>query len=629
MPLPPWSISREWEIDAPLARVWEVVAHTDKLNRAIDLPPVQVGTFDDGGLVRHVTARLYGLVSMSWVEYPFEWVRDRGYVVQRDFDRGPLTRFRGGIEVAAAGSRTRVRIHAELTPRNALGRLALPLIGHDSLRKTWTYLRRALERPRPPAGEPSLNAKSAKARTAPPGSRTRADAALLHQRAAVLGNIPSLDQRVVVQLLRHLLEAGDEDVVHMRPYTLARRWQTERAETLRVFLHATRAGVLDLSWDVMCPNCRISKAESGTLAQVSRLIHCETCCIAYEANLDRYVELRFRVNPGVRSATDTVYCFGGPYSAPHVLIQQLLHPGDVRTTTATLSDEAHRVRVLRANRSVLLSTGSVESAITSPPAVELAVTYGSDGWDRSEVVFSPGPVTLRWSNQTGMPVAVVLERIRWDDEALTAAEVTALQEFRDLFGSEVLGPGQDIGIESVSVVFSDLKDSTRLYEVAGDAPAYGHVREHFDFVRVHVARHRGAIVKTIGDAVMAIFYRPEDAVRCCLEIQRDVAAFNAASPERQALIVKLGVHHGPAIAINANGRLDYFGRTVNVAARIARESFGGDVVLIKEMLEDARVKTVVTQNNGRIFEEWTSTLRGCTDPLTLCRIKGEDYNFSP
>jgi class 3 adenylate cyclase len=206
--------------------------------------------------------------------------------------------------------------------------------------------------------------------------------------------------------------------------------------------------------------------------------------------------------------------------------------------------------------------------------------------------------------------------------ATPAAEVTALQEFRDLFGSEVLAPGQEIGVESVTIVFSDLKESTRLYEQAGDAPAYGHVRRHFDFLKERIARHRGAVVKTIGDAVMAVFHLPDDALRCCLEIQRDVPAFNDARPGQPALIVKLGMHRGPAIAIHANNLLDYFGRTVNIASRVLRESQGGDVVLAKAVLDDPRVREAMEREKASVAAEWTSTLRGVAEPLPLCRVVG-------
>ncbi|MFM8551294.1 MAG: adenylate/guanylate cyclase domain-containing protein, partial [Nitrospiraceae bacterium] len=162
------------------------------------------------------------------------------------------------------------------------------------------------------------------------------------------------------------------------------------------------------------------------------------------------------------------------------------------------------------------------------------------------------------------------------------------------------------------------------YEEAGDAPAYGHVRRHFDFLKERIARHQGAVVKTIGDAVMAVFHQPADGLRCALAIQRDLPSFNTSLPDRPPLIVKLGLHHGPAIALNANGLLDYFGRTVNIAARLLRESRGGDLVLAKTCLDDDRVRLALAESGAPVVDEWASTLRGLAQPLTLCRIKATD-----
>jgi class 3 adenylate cyclase len=606
-------MSREWTLDAPVGRVWTVLAQTDKLNRAVGLPPVRPTPMDGKDLGRRVEAWLYGVVPMSWVEYPFEWVRDRRYSVQRDYLRGPLTRFRGGVEVEPAGSGSRVRVSAELTPRNLLGLLAIPFVGRRTLNQTWDYCRKTLER----------EAQTLSAPLHPlPSRRREIDAALLSEQAARLERIPGLDRRVIAELARHLAEAGDEDVVRMQPYALAARWGTARHDTLRVFLQATRLGLLNLSWALMCPHCRVPKAEAETFSLVTSHVHCDTCGIDYEANLDRYVELRFRIHPGIRSARDEVFCFGGPYSAAHILVQHLLRPGETRDVSLALEDEAYRIRVLRLNQSVQLAPAS-----TGRGGADFTLTYRDGGWTAGEAGFRPGPVRLRWINESSDVIGAVLERVKWDEFAAPAAEVTALQEFRDLFGSEVLTPGQEIGVESVTIVFSDLKESTRLYEQAGDAPAYGHVRRHFDFLRERIARHRGAVVKTIGDAVMAVFHLPDEALRCCLEIQRDLQAFNGSQAGRSALIVKLGMHHGPAIAINANGRLDYFGRTVNVASRVLRESQGGDVVLAKSVLEDPRVREAMEREKASVVAEWTSTLRGVTEPLPLCRVVGSYYTF--
>ena len=382
-------------------------------------------------------------------------------------------------------------------------------------------------------------------------------------------------------------------------------------------LYATKAGLLSLMWELICPNCRVPKLEQDTLGLVPPKFHCDTCGISYQANLDRYVELRFRVHPAIRAAHDAVYCFGGPYNAPHILIQHLLKPGEAYDFSMILGAEDYRIRVLRLNHAVMLSP----SAGGRPDG--LAFIYWDGSWSRSDASFTPGPVTWRWENRSSRTIAVVLERLRWDEHAAPAAEVTTMQEFRDLFGSEVLAPEQDIGVESITILFSDLQESTRLYEEAGDAPAYGHVRRHFEFAKERIAQCGGALVKTIGDAVMAAFHRPADAVRCGLLIQRDLPAFNRRWPDRKPLVMRLGVHDGPAIAINANGRLDYFGRTVNIAARLLRESQGGDVVLTKILAEDTRVREALEREKASVIQEWTPALRGISEPLTLQRLRPE------
>lgn len=158
-----------------------------------------------------------------------------------------------------------------------------------------------------------------------------------------------------------------------------------------------------------------------------------------------------------------------------------------------------------------------------------------------------------------------------------------MQEFRDLFSSEVLAPGQQVGIENVTILFSDLRASTTLYETIGDAHAYGQVNRHFDFLTDWIAKNSGSIVKTIGDAVMAVFHRPEQAVKAALDIQRYIENFNASMDYK--IVIKVGIHTGPAIAVNSNERLDYFGRTVNLAARIQNESRGNDIVISEQCFE--------------------------------------------
>jgi len=149
----------------------------------------------------------------------------------------------------------------------------------------------------------------------------------------------------------------------------------------------------------------------------------------------------------------------------------------------------------------------------------------------------------------------------------------------------------------------------------GDAPAYSRVNRHFDFIREQVAAHRGTVVKTMGDAVMAAFYRMEDATAAALDMQREIDPWCAAQEIWPPFVLKVGVHHGPVIAVNANGALDYFGRTVNIASRVGAESKGGDVVLLKDVFDE--LGDALGQPRT---EHFSTRLRGLEGERELVRV---------
>jgi class 3 adenylate cyclase len=150
---------------------------------------------------------------------------------------------------------------------------------------------------------------------------------------------------------------------------------------------------------------------------------------------------------------------------------------------------------------------------------------------------------------------------------LNGKRVLTTQTFRDLFRSEVIKASEGIGVKNITLLFTDLKGSTELYERIGDLNAFSLVQRHFERLLDVTVRNNGAIIKTIGDAIMASFLKPADAVKAALAMRNEIAAFNAEQADR-ALILKIGIHTGPAIAVTLNDRLDYFGQNVNIAARI-------------------------------------------------------------
>jgi class 3 adenylate cyclase len=214
---------------------------------------------------------------------------------------------------------------------------------------------------------------------------------------------------------------------------------------------------------------------------------------------------------------------------------------------------------------------------------------------------------LKLINNTDAEQVFVLERTAWTDQAATAAEVTALQIFRDLFSTEALRPGEQISVGTLTVLFTDLRNSTQLYREIGDATAFGCVLNHFEVLKKAISDEDGAVVKTIGDAVMAVFRRPAGALRAMLAAQEELAI---PGKGRQPLTLKAGMHQGPCIAVTLNDRLDYFGSTVNMAARLECLSTGHDVIISHSVYEDPEVRDLLEEQSGLRSEEFDVTLKG-------------------
>lgn len=392
----------------------------------------------------------------------------------------------------------------------------------------------------------------------------------------------------------------------MRPYDWAERWQVDPHQTLRLFLHATKVGLMELSWHLICPNCRVSKSESKYLNAINNQVHCDFCGINYEVNFDQYVEICFSVQPAIRKAYDQAFCISGPQITPHIERQKIIRSGDSLSFPHPLNSimGRQRLRVLQKNWMVFSDE------------IGDRVTLTEDGMIASQPE-EAHPKFFSIINETEQDLILVVENMAWTSHMTTAREVTALQEFRDLFSSEVLSPGTQVKVEFLTLLFSDLKGSTVLYEKSGDASAYAQVRHHFELLTEKTQANKGAIVKTIGDAVMAVFTSPLDGLKAAYDIQKAFLDFNEKNG--YALTLKVGLHTGPAIAVNSNDRLDYFGRTVNIAARVQGMSHGEDVVLSQSMREDSAVQAFIDEFI-KDFEDFHAELKGIEEEMALTRL---------
>jgi class 3 adenylate cyclase len=257
---------------------------------------------------------------------------------------------------------------------------------------------------------------------------------------------------------------------------------------------------------------------------------------------------------------------------------------------------------------------------------QLSLIYNNAHGPVETIVMRPGPLRLSLDNQAGVRVlptvfiaAEALHHLIGKRKPfLTAKRMLSNQTFRDVFKADNLNIDQRLKITSLTFLFTDLKGSTALYERVGDLAAFDLVRAHFHALLEIISSEKGAVVKTIGDAVMATFIRPEHAIIAGLRMRSAMDALNAERGT-QDLIVKIGIHEGPCLAVMLNERQDYFGQTVNIAARVQSLSTSQEIHITGPVIDAPGVATLLDKKAIKPIQK-QAALRGIADKIVVYEI---------
>ncbi len=588
-----------WVIDValPPEDLWPLISDMSRMNRAVGNPEMK---FSEKDGLRYGSAR-YGGVFHAWHEVPWDWVAGRWFSFLRVFSKGAMKALWtiNRIEPDGAGG-SRFYLYFGAVPR-------WPLLA-PIMRINFAAIGRGYRKVLPELAAAARAAKAAALSVPPPALGPQAE-----ERLRTIGEQlreKGLDAASVDKVVE-LVKTGDElDVCRIQVRERARAWSIDEDALLRVFLHATRAGLLELAWDVVCPHCRGVRDTETRLGDVSAQSECEVCAIQF-GTADA-VEVSFRVHPSIRQVEQRLYCSAEPSTKTHIRVQRALQPGGGTAIEVDLAPGRYRLR----NRGQEAPAGFLDVMERSGRGEPGAPGEGGEpvSWRASAPPgeqAAPPHAALSLVNDSSEPRTFILEQATPSDLALRPGRLLSHQEFRDLFSEEFLGADVRLAVGEQTILFTDIVGSTAMYAEKGDPDAFVAVRHHFTEVFGTIARHRGAVVKTIGDAAMGAFMDPVDAVRAAVAIQTYFA-------DPSGLRLRVSLNTGNCIAVKLNANLDYFGHAVNLAAKLQNVVEAGQVVVSASTYAAPGVAAHLTER-GAELEEVSVPVKGLKAPVLARR----------
>jgi len=431
----------------------------------------------------------------------------------------------------------------------------------------------------------------------------------------------SADEDVVDMLERMVRDAPDHALNKMNAIDLAAKHGLDAERVIAALLNAVGLGMFEMTWNVMCPNCAGVLSANKSLKTLDRAqYNCAFCAAGYETTLDDLVEVTFMVSPRLRkiAAHSPDQLSAAEYYRQIFWSSAIDLPGNPETLLQEVTLDS--VDLPPGERAILSLQLPKGTSIVFEPVTHTAQFLDVGGEEASQrqslsmicnkvplpvdtIALRPGPLRLALENRTEsrvLPTVWVANEaldhlLKRRKPILTAKRLLTNQTFRDIYRTETLAIGQRLKILSLTFLFSDLKDSTQLYDRVGDLVAFDLVNEHFRLLQEIIASESGAVVKTIGDAVMATFETPDRAIAAAIRM-REAMSDLGAERQHQSLGLKMGIHEGPCLAVILNAQQDYFGQTVNIASRVQGLAASRSIVVTESVLENAEARAVLDAN---------------------------------
>jgi len=453
------------------------------------------------------------------------------------------------------------------------------------------------------------------------------------------------DPSVAAALEKSVESDPDRALNRINPLAYAAEHGLDEEKTIGGLVHASQLGLFDMSWNMLCPSCG-GVIETGAALKALNQTHyyCSFCTVDCEPTLDQVVEVTFTVNPRIRriAAHNPDSLSFGEYMRQIFWSSSNEFPDDIESAIESVTLDT--MEIGPGEKAAMSLNFPKGLAIVFEPVTHSSLFIEVEGEETRErrnlsLVFAdlhthsgtlklqPGPARISFESRAArrtMP-GVWLHSDEMNTLTntrrpfLTATRLLSNQEFRDLYRSGTFDPEQRFKITSLTILFTDLRGSTALYDRIGDLAAFDLVRSHFGALLDAVAAEGGAVVKTIGDAVMATFASPDRALKAAMRMREAMRKINEARGSED-LALNIGLHSGPCLAVMLDDRQDYFGQTVNIASRVQGLADPSAILATKPIIESSEVGRLVSETSYRTTPR-QSKLRGLSEAVEIYEIR--------
>lgn len=472
---------------------------------------------------------------------------------------------------------------------------------------------------------------------------------VLVQKLKTVKGTRMLPDDVLEQFALFVLSAPEEELFRASPIRYADQAGINDLVAIDLFLQATSAGVFDFSWGTLCPSCGAFIKNKSGLKHVHTDLHCALCTLPFTSDTDNAIEISFTVSSEYQKIRfhspqeldlkqDWMLMMFSTSIAFFPEVHQILHGSFQGGYTLKPAEICQIELNCEPNHYLFIVPVTHSTAhIAVKDRLEnkvLELTVGADGRLLPEMsVIGPGNNRVFLKNETDQQLVVGLHKdprlaptpleerpnpippLYTTMPYLTAKQLITNQTFRNLFPKESIPADDGLLFNDLTFMFTDLKGSTSLYDRLGDLAAFTRINQHFNVLRTIIAENRGSVVKTMGDAIMASFATPCDAVIAACVMQSNVRELEGEGE----LELKVGIHSGPGMAINTNEQLDFFGQTVNIASRIQFAAQPGQILITQPTYEASGVpETIASTDLVMIGEQ--AEIKGVSGDIAFYRL---------